>query len=95
MPVFSRFRRNRLGIVVQIWGLGGLAAAIWLLSVFAQSRPDVLGLDAPATQFSAARADAVLGDQAPHPSGSPVAEAVPSQNGGQTFLAATIAVPTR
>ncbi|MCX7281035.1 MAG: hypothetical protein NTX21_05680 [Alphaproteobacteria bacterium] len=84
---------------MQIWGLGGLAAAIWLLSVFAQSRPEVLGLDAPATQFSAARADVVLGrvmgDQAPHPSGSPAAEAVPSQNGGQTFLATTIAVPTR
>lgn len=69
-----------MGIVVRIWGLGGLAAAIWLLSVFAQSRPDALGLDAPATQFSAARADAVLGrvlgDQAPRPSGSPAAEAV-------------------
>lgn len=69
-----------MGIVVRIWGLGGLAAAIWFLSVFAQSRPDALGLDAPAAQFSAARADAVLGrvlgDQAPHPSGSPAAQAV-------------------
>src|SRR3954468_14208589 len=72
--------RNRVGIVVRIWGLGGLAAVIWLLSVFGQSRPDALGLDAPATQFSAARADAVLGrvlgDQAPHPSGSAAAQAV-------------------
>jgi len=80
IPVFWRFRRNRVGIVVRIWGLGGLAAAIWLLSVFCQSRPDALGLDAAATQFSAARADAVLGrvlgDQAPHPSGSAAAQAV-------------------
>ena len=80
IPVFWGFRRNRVGIVVRIWGLGGLAAAIWLLSVFGQSRPDALGLDAPLTQFSAARADAVLGrvlgDQAPHPSGSAAAQAV-------------------
>ena len=80
IPVFWGFGRNRVGIVVRIWGLGGLAAAIWLLSVFGQSRPGALGLDAPLTQFSAARADAVLGrvlgDQAPHPSGSAAAEAV-------------------
>ncbi|MBA2590445.1 MAG: M28 family peptidase [Alphaproteobacteria bacterium] len=65
---------------MRIWGLGLLAAAIWLLSVFGQSRPDALGLDAPVTAFSAARADAVLGrvlgDQAPHPAGSAAAEAV-------------------
>ncbi|MFO1247926.1 MAG: M20/M25/M40 family metallo-hydrolase [Alphaproteobacteria bacterium] len=65
---------------MRIWGLGALATVIWLLSVFGQSRPDALALDAPAAQFSAARADAVLGrvlgDQAPHPSGSAAAEAV-------------------
>ena len=54
IPVFWRFGRNRVGIVVRIWGLGGLAVAIWLLSVFGQSRPDALGLGAPATAFSAA-----------------------------------------
>lgn len=55
--------------------MAALAAGIWLLSVFGQSRPEPLGLDAPATRFSAARADAVLGrllaDQKPRPAGSP------------------------
>ncbi|HJT42644.1 MAG TPA: M20/M25/M40 family metallo-hydrolase [Rhizomicrobium sp.] len=64
----------------RIWLLAGLVAAIWLLSIHGQSRPDALGLDAPATQFSAARADAVLGrilgDQRPHPAGSAAAQAV-------------------
>ena len=62
MPVFSAFRAE-LG--VRMWRVSGqlaaLAVAIWLLSVYGQSRPDALGLDAPAAQFSAARADAVLG----------------------------------
>ena len=57
-----------------------LAAGIWLLSAHGQSRPDALGLDAPATQFSAARADAVLGRildrQQPHPAGSAQSAAV-------------------
>ncbi len=59
----------------RIWELAALAVGIWLLSVFGQSRPEALGLDAPATRFSAARADAVLGrllaDQRPRPAGSP------------------------
>ena len=59
----------------RIWGLAALVAGIWLLSVYGQSRPVPLGLDAPASEFSAARADAVLGrllgDQAPRPAGSP------------------------
>jgi len=59
----------------KIWGLAALIAGIWLLSVYGQSRPTPLGLDAPATVFSAARADAVLGrlmgDQKPRPAGSP------------------------
>ncbi len=58
----------------RIWGLAALVVAVWLLAVYAQSRPAPLGLDAPATQFSAARADAVLGrllgDQQPRPAGS-------------------------
>lgn len=58
-----------------------MAAGIWLLSVYGQHRPGALGLDAPVTDFSAARADAVLGrllgeDQAPHPVGSPQAAAL-------------------
>ena len=44
----------------RIWLLAGLVTAIWLLSIHGQARPDAFGLDAPAAQFSAARADAVL-----------------------------------
>ena len=64
----------------RIWALAALAAGIWLLSAYGQSRPGALGLDAPAAQFSAARADAVLGrildDQRPHPAGSAQSAAV-------------------
>jgi hypothetical protein len=46
-----------------------------VLGSFDQSRPAILGIDAPATQFSAARATAalgrVLGPELPHPVGSP------------------------
>jgi len=66
--------------LAHIWTLAALAVGIWFLSVFGQSRPDALGLDAPAVQFSAARADAalvrVLGDQQPHPAGSVAAQGV-------------------
>jgi hypothetical protein len=64
----------------RIGTLAALVVGIWLLSSYGQSRPVALGLDARATQFSAARADAVLGrvlgQQAPHPAGSAQAEAV-------------------
>lgn len=63
--------------MVRTWGIALLAAAIWLLTVYGQSRPAPLGPGAPATQFSAARADAalgrLLGDQRPHPVGSQAA----------------------
>jgi hypothetical protein len=59
-----------------VWLLGLLAAAVWWLA--APTVPAPLGLDAPAAQFSAARAhDAMirlLGAEQPHPVGS-VAEA--------------------
>ena len=58
----------------RIWGLAALAVGIWLLAAYGQHRPAPLGLDAPATQFSAARADAVmarlLDGQQPRPAGS-------------------------
>ncbi|HEY4076486.1 MAG TPA: M20/M25/M40 family metallo-hydrolase [Rhizomicrobium sp.] len=58
----------------RIWLLAVIAAGIWFLTVYGQYRPAALGLDAPATQFSAARADAVLDRlleaQQPHPAGS-------------------------
>jgi hypothetical protein len=64
----------------RIWGLAALVAGIWLLSVYGQSMPQALGLDAPATVFSQGRADAalarVLGPERPHPVGSPEAAAV-------------------
>jgi hypothetical protein len=57
-----------------------LAVGIWLLSAYGQSRPPALGTDAPAMQFSAGRADAVLGRvldrQSPHPAGSAESAAV-------------------
>jgi hypothetical protein len=58
----------------RIWAIAALAVGAWLLSVFGQSRPEALGLDAPATAFSGARADAMLGrllaGQRPRPAGS-------------------------
>src|SRR5580692_3225947 len=64
----------------RIWGLAALVAAIWLLSVYGQSMPQALGSDAPATVFSQARADAVLGrvlgPEQPHPVGSAEAASV-------------------
>ena len=62
----------------RIWLLGLLALGFWLLSVYGTG-PSPLPADAPATQFSAARADAVLarllGPEVPRPSGSPAAAA--------------------
>ncbi|HUO01663.1 MAG TPA: M20/M25/M40 family metallo-hydrolase, partial [Rhizomicrobium sp.] len=56
------------------WWIGFLAVAIWLLCFYGQYRPAALGVDAPATQFSAGRADQVLarilGPERPHPAGS-------------------------
>jgi hypothetical protein len=64
----------------RIISLAALAAGIWLLSVFTPWRPVALGPETPPTQFSAARAGAVLGrilgEQRPHPAGSAEAEGV-------------------
>jgi len=53
---------------------GLLAVAIWLVSLHGRFQAAPAGLDAPATQFSAARAQAalgrLLGPQKPHPIGS-------------------------
>ncbi|HUE66458.1 MAG TPA: M28 family peptidase [Rhizomicrobium sp.] len=66
--------------MVRIWGLAALIAGVWLLSVYGQSMPRPLGLDAPAGVFSQARADAalsrVLGPERPHPTGSSEATGV-------------------
>ena len=59
---------------VRNWLLGLAAVAIWLLCFYGQYRPAAAGLGAPAREFSAARADAVLarllGPERPHPAGS-------------------------
>src|SRR4051812_12708001 len=64
----------------RIFSLAALVVGIWLLSVMNPWRPQALEPNAPATQFSAARADAVLArvlaDQHPHPAGSAEADAV-------------------
>jgi hypothetical protein len=74
IPVFWELGGTLGSVLGRIWALAGLVVGIWLLSVYGQSRPEALGLDAPAVQFSAARADAALGRilerQAPHPAGS-------------------------
>jgi hypothetical protein len=63
---------------LRIWCLGLLALGFWVLSVYGTG-PAPLPADAPATEFSAARADAVLarllGPEVPHPVGSPAAAA--------------------
>jgi hypothetical protein len=63
----------------RIWLLGVAALGIWLLSVYGSGRPEVLPADAPATEFSAVRADAtlarLLGPERPRPAGSPEAAA--------------------
>lgn len=59
--------------MLRIWLLGLLAVGFWILSVYGTG-PAPLPADAPATVFSAARADAVLarllGPERPRPAGS-------------------------
>ncbi|HJR57463.1 MAG TPA: M20/M25/M40 family metallo-hydrolase [Rhizomicrobium sp.] len=63
----------------RIWLLGVSALGIWFLSVHGSGRPAVRPADAPATEFSAVRADAILarllGPELPRSSGSPEAAA--------------------
>ena len=58
----------------RISALAVLAVGTWLLSAHGTSRPQPLGAEAPAGQFSAARAHVLLGrlldGQHPHPAGS-------------------------
>ncbi|MBV9551062.1 MAG: M20/M25/M40 family metallo-hydrolase [Alphaproteobacteria bacterium] len=61
---------------LRAWCLGLLAVGIWCLSVYGTG-PSPLPSDAPASEFSAARANAtlarLLGPERPHPVGSPEA----------------------
>ncbi len=61
-----------MGGVLRVWLLGLLCVAVWALAGLSPFR--VAGHDAPSTEFSAVRAQAVLarllGPQFPHPAGS-------------------------
>ena len=69
-----------LGSVARLAGLALVALAIWLISSVFDGQPRAKGFDAPATEFSAARADATLGQllgpEIPHPVSTPANEAV-------------------
>jgi len=50
-------KMKRFARITAVLALAALVACIWLLSSYHQSRPEVLGLNATAIQFSAARAE--------------------------------------
>jgi hypothetical protein len=52
--------RGRAVISMRNWLVGFIAVAIWLLCFYGQYRPQALNANAPAREFSAGRADAVL-----------------------------------
>lgn len=68
-------QRNNLSVILRICGLTLLAVAIWFVARAGDAPPAPRGLDAPSTEFSAARADRVLarllGPEIPHPLSSP------------------------
>ena len=65
---------DSIGAILRAWGLALLALAIWLLCSHLSQPHGIAGLDAPAANFSAGRAEAVLarilGPERPHPVGS-------------------------
>jgi len=66
--------------VARVVSLVLIAAAVWLIANTFNGLPAPLGLDAAATEFSAARADAtlgrLLGPEVPHPVSTPANQAV-------------------
>ena len=60
---------------IKVWGLALLAAGFWFAARAAYDRPEPLASSAPATEFSAMRAQAtlarILGPARPHPAGTP------------------------
>src|SRR5579871_3164059 len=66
--------------LARIFSLALIALAIWLIGSAFNGQPRPLGLDAPATEFSAARADRILkrllGPEVPHPVSTPANQAV-------------------
>ncbi|HWY62571.1 MAG TPA: M20/M25/M40 family metallo-hydrolase [Rhizomicrobium sp.] len=71
----------------RVWRLGLLAVAVWALANYGAVHPIALGIDAPQSQFSAARAQSVLtrllGAQKPHPAGSAENGAVHARLSGE------------
>jgi hypothetical protein len=62
---------NGYGTTIRVLALAAIAVAIWFIGKYDTGMPDPKGLDAPKTEFSAARADAtlarLLGPEIPHP----------------------------
>jgi len=60
---------------IRVWALALLAVGFWFAARIAYDRPEPLPASAPATEFSAMRADAtlarILGPERPHPAGTP------------------------
>ena len=65
---------GNMGTLLRVWALAVLALGIWALTKYADQLPTPLGADAPATVFSAGRAEDVLarllGPEIPHPASS-------------------------
>jgi hypothetical protein len=66
--------KTGLGALLRVWALALLALGIWAVSKYCDRLPTAVGTDAPATVFSAGRAEDVLarllGPQIPHPASS-------------------------
>ncbi len=62
---------GNLGAVVRVAALALIAVAIWFIGKYDTGMPEPQGMDAPKTEFSAARADRtlarLLGPEIPHP----------------------------
>jgi hypothetical protein len=66
---------GNVGAIVRVVALALIAVGFWFLGKYDTGMPDPNGLDAPKTEFSAARADAtlarLLGPEIPHPVSTP------------------------
>ncbi len=72
--------KGGMNATLRTLGLAVLAVAIWYLCRYANEPHNVRGIEAPATEFSAARAEdmlaRILGPERPHPAGTPENAAV-------------------
>jgi hypothetical protein len=71
---------NSTGSIVRVLALALIAVGFWFVGRYGNNMPAPRGLDAPPTEFSAARADAtlanLLGPEVPHPVSTPANKAV-------------------